>query len=400
MKDVIKMNLVNQEPLSLIITLAITIIIIATISFFLLYKKHKLHYTKYHKYNKQLICYEKKHNLNLINKKIRFKKRNPLYLSHIKENVDNINEINAKINKLDKKMYRTPDLLESISPLSLIENFVDPQESLLLNDIISLFKPRHYHHFFDEFILKAFGNKNFLYFKNRYIFYYNQFIIDVPIINKIAYPNIIKGERLSVKVSKQKEGKKYCEYILQVLHHQKVIIKLKKKVKITDNVQFEKLMNLVEYYDVFYKCPSLKEATTKSEHLRKMNEQTLERIQSMSGKKFINWVKDAFKSLYGQEPILKQAQNGSYYLLLSEVNGSSNIVVQVKRHSENITSTYIKELKAIQVSEMGDEAWIISASSFTKQAKNLAQETNVKIIENEDLMNIIRKYNHNYYRSF
>lgn len=63
------------------------------------------------------------------------------------------------------------------------------------------------------------------------------------------------------------------------------------------------------------------------------------------------------------------------------------VVVQAKRYSSPVSNKAIQEVYSAMPYYSCDEGWVITNSSFTTAAKDLAKITNVKLIDGSDLRN-------------
>ena len=131
-----------------------------------------------------------------------------------------------------------------------------------------------------------------------------------------------------------------------------------------------------------------------------MTENTLNRIETMSGRRFISWIQNALHSLYKEDIELKSDEQLGLYLLMAAGDNDKSTVICVKRCQDKISSSLIRKLKDVQSRENCKEAWIITNNKYTHVSINLAKELNVKLIDNNELSKIVQKFNTNYYKGF
>lgn len=70
--------------------------------------------------------------------------------------------------------------------------------------------------------------------------------------------------------------------------------------------------------------------------------------------------------------------------LLAKKDGRT-IIIQAKRHEAPVGNKPVQEVASAVRFYSGDEGWVITNSTFTKSARELAQRTGVKLIEGFDL---------------
>jgi HJR/Mrr/RecB family endonuclease len=70
--------------------------------------------------------------------------------------------------------------------------------------------------------------------------------------------------------------------------------------------------------------------------------------------------------------------------LIAKKDGKT-IIIQAKRHDAAVGNKAVQEVTAAVRFYSGDEGWVITNSSFTKSAKDLAQKAGVRLIDGRDL---------------
>lgn len=73
--------------------------------------------------------------------------------------------------------------------------------------------------------------------------------------------------------------------------------------------------------------------------------------------------------------------------------GDRRIVIQAKRYSKNVPNDAIQEVHAAWDYYHATEAWAVTNSHFTSNARNLAARTGVRIIEREELIAVGARLN-------
>ncbi|MCL2176777.1 MAG: restriction endonuclease [Firmicutes bacterium] len=65
------------------------------------------------------------------------------------------------------------------------------------------------------------------------------------------------------------------------------------------------------------------------------------------------------------------------------------IVVQAKRYMQAVGNTSVQEIYAAKAHYEADEAWVVTNSYFTDSAKELAESTNVWLVDRDALLTLI-----------
>ncbi len=64
---------------------------------------------------------------------------------------------------------------------------------------------------------------------------------------------------------------------------------------------------------------------------------------------------------------------------------NKTVIIQAKRYKGTVGNKAVQEVISALTYFAGDEAWVITNSSFTPSAKALARKANVRLIEGHDL---------------
>ncbi|WP_088053478.1 restriction endonuclease [Virgibacillus dakarensis] len=115
-------------------------------------------------------------------------------------------------------------------------------------------------------------------------------------------------------------------------------------------------------------------------------------IDRLQGYQFEEYLKVLFKKL-GYRPVVtkKSGDYGADVVL----KGRNKIVIQAKRYGykHNVSMDAVREVLAAMFFYKADEAWVITNSFFTKQAKTLAKSCGVKLLNRYELEKFIVKIN-------
>lgn len=114
-------------------------------------------------------------------------------------------------------------------------------------------------------------------------------------------------------------------------------------------------------------------------------------IDSMDGIQFEHYLKELFLSM-GYKASVTDSR-GDYGADLILKKDDKKVVVQAKRYSKNVGIKAVQEIIGAHSYYKADESWVVSNSHFTKSAKDLAQSSNVRLIDRDELIKSIVKLN-------
>ncbi len=137
-----------------------------------------------------------------------------------------------------------------------------------------------------------------------------------------------------------------------------------------------------EYIDLI---PHLKNEFNKYYKVRQSNSINNTEIKSMSGIEFENYLASLLK-LNGFESVSGTPKTGDQGAdLIAKKNGRT-IVIQAKRYESTVGNKAVQEVVAAVHFYNGHEGWVITNSSFTKSARELAGKSGVTLVDGLDLM--------------
>jgi restriction system protein len=111
----------------------------------------------------------------------------------------------------------------------------------------------------------------------------------------------------------------------------------------------------------------------------------------MDGIQFGHYLRHLFISR-GYKVEVTQA-SGDYGADLVLRKNDKKIVVQAKRYSKNVGISAIQQVVGSKAHYNADEAWAITNSDFTEAAVKLAQSNEVRLINREQLIEMITNMN-------
>lgn len=114
-------------------------------------------------------------------------------------------------------------------------------------------------------------------------------------------------------------------------------------------------------------------------------------IDKMDGFRFEKYLGTLFAAM-GYKAKVTQG-SGDYGADLVLTKDQKRIVVQAKRYSKNVGIKAVQEIHGALPHYRADEAWVVTNSDFTPNAKNLANSAKVRLINREKLIDMILKVN-------
>lgn len=129
-------------------------------------------------------------------------------------------------------------------------------------------------------------------------------------------------------------------------------------------------------------------------HLKKMErlkKSGITDIDQMDGIQFEHYLSHLFSS-QGYKVTVTRAI-GDYGADLVIEKNDKKIVVQAKRYKKNIGIDAIQQVHSSKNYYGATEAWVITNSYYTKAAENLADSNSVRLIDREDLIEMILQMN-------
>lgn len=405
-------NVFDTKDLIVLIIAILIIVILIALCNFQLFKKHITHSLYYHQYNKALRKYEKKLNISLKSKRIHVITPNRINYNDINRNIENfalINEncvdfINAH-NKNTKK--RIKDISFDLEALQQLNNLIDVRgyndvyEEKLIKDILKHTFIKKKLPTIDKMLIKTFGDDNYFTYKNFVVFVLNDRLIRIEIDkNKLIKPCIYHFDDIHIDMEHIKKTRLFDYFHIAICYDDEILFAKNIRCLCKKNATYKNIIDLSDSLDMYQNCSNIADALNKHKHIEKVNENTLSKIETMSGRKFLSWIQYALKSIYKTEVELKSDDKYGYYLLMNASEKLGSVAIIVRRHQDKISSSSIKVLKEIQTKENASESWLITNNDYTRVSISLAESLNVKLLDKSDLEHIVDKYNTNYYQGF
>lgn len=159
-------------------------------------------------------------------------------------------------------------------------------------------------------------------------------------------------------------------------------------------VEFILILVLAVGVYILYKIISLSIDYVKVEEQRKkdiieaykkrLRDSGIHDVDRMTGYNFEVYLKEMYKFL-GYEAFITSASGdfGADIILKTE---NKTIAVQSKRYKNNVGVNAVQEVSSARYYYSTDEAWVVTNSYFTSQAKELARRSNVVLINRDNLI--------------
>ncbi|MED5102425.1 restriction endonuclease [Niallia circulans] len=140
---------------------------------------------------------------------------------------------------------------------------------------------------------------------------------------------------------------------------------------------------LMAFFYSLYLIYSYKEQKKYEERLSQAN---INEIDSMSGIEFEEYLEVLFKKLGYKVKRTKASNDYGADLIL---NGESRIAIQAKRYNKTVGVKAIQEVNSARQYYNTTYAWVITNNYFSSNAINLANVTNVKLVDRDELVDLI-----------
>ena len=122
---------------------------------------------------------------------------------------------------------------------------------------------------------------------------------------------------------------------------------------------------------------------------QKLNQSGILQVDQMSGKEFEEFLRLRYKD--EGYTAHKTPYTGDYGADLILQKGQQKIAVQAKRYKSNVGIKAVQEISAAKMHYGATEAWVVTNSFFTKAATELARSNNVKLVNRDELIEILLK---------
>ena len=120
---------------------------------------------------------------------------------------------------------------------------------------------------------------------------------------------------------------------------------------------------------------------------KKLNQSGILQVDAMSGAEFEEFLRLRYKA--EGYAVRKTPYTGDYGADLILEKGQQKIAVQAKRYKSNVGIKAVQEIAAAKLHYGANEAWVVTNSFFTKAALELAKSNKVKLVNRNELVEIL-----------
>lgn len=130
----------------------------------------------------------------------------------------------------------------------------------------------------------------------------------------------------------------------------------------------------------------------KRQALKRLMQSGIPYIDQMDGFQFKMYLKALFQQLGYKAQLTPQSGDFGADLIMK---GKKKIVIQAKRYGvkNKVSQSSVREVYGAQAYYEADEAWVMTNSFFTKQAKVLAEVCHVQLFDRHALQSLILEVN-------
>lgn len=123
------------------------------------------------------------------------------------------------------------------------------------------------------------------------------------------------------------------------------------------------------------------------QHAERLKRSGIAEIDKMDGRQFEHYLGHLFRSQGFAVEVTRAA--GDYGADLVIVKGGKKTIVQAKRYSKNVGLKAVQEVQTAIAHYRAQDAIVITNSDFTEQAYNLAKSNRVRLINREELIEMV-----------
>lgn len=120
-------------------------------------------------------------------------------------------------------------------------------------------------------------------------------------------------------------------------------------------------------------------------------ETTLDKIDCMSGQEFEDFLINKLLPLEGYTNINGTSYTGDFGVDIIATKKDIKCAIQCKRFNEKVSIKAIQEIVAGRKHYKCNKAMVITNNYYTKNAKELAYDNKVELLDRDDIIRIIKK---------
>lgn len=376
---------------------------------FLGFVKHLRNATIYRKYNRDIRRLERRLDIHLDLKTIRFRTFSPLSEIHLRRNIENIELVNRGISEFYEVCQRHDikdkhgliaaiSALPDLAPFYEMNAFGDDAKGTAEGEILRTFVERSYR-IHDPLLLSILGKKVYTRQGSHFYFAFKKCLVYFKVKKGLPEANLVDFNALEFSIERtgrtNNEGERLgaWSYCFTAFHDRMPIFhRTFRAGKVNDVRRYENMMRILNEREVYADCESIAEALKKMARIENMTQITLTAIDIMSGSQFKGWCKDALEEVYGCE-IEELPTDDAVDFLIKSNEKIRKTVVLVFRQEKPISSSHIKAVQNAAFVHDADSGLIITNGNFTKPARELASGTLVTLMSRSELVSLIDKSN-------
>jgi restriction system protein len=142
---------------------------------------------------------------------------------------------------------------------------------------------------------------------------------------------------------------------------------------------------IISYEGYVYK----NKLTSYYKRVQKIKDSHIQEVDAFSGEKFEFYLKKLFEDLgYLKIQTTQKTRDFGVDLIMYDIQGKK-IVIQAKRYKGTVGIDAINEAVGTRLPEEADEVWVVTNSYFTKPAIQHANKNRVKLINRDQLIDLI-----------
>ncbi|POR28629.1 restriction endonuclease [Paenibacillus polymyxa] len=120
---------------------------------------------------------------------------------------------------------------------------------------------------------------------------------------------------------------------------------------------------------------------------KRLKRSGITQIDKMDGVQFEHYLGHLFR-FQGYKAEVTQA-TGDFGADLIVLKEGKRIVVQAKRYSKNVGLKAVQEVQSARAHYRANSAWVVTNSNFTQQAYELAKSNGVRLINRDELIEML-----------
>ena len=142
---------------------------------------------------------------------------------------------------------------------------------------------------------------------------------------------------------------------------------------------------------VYLICKAVSNAKKNKTNKEKISVFNMTQIDSLSGIEFENFLKELFEKLGYEVSLTQKSYDFGADLIVEKKNQVS--IVQAKCYNHTVGVKAVQEIIGAKNHYVSNDAFVATNNYFSKEAQILASENDIKLLDRDVLMNLIKKFN-------